>query len=199
MAASPPALQPENYQRLFDGLYATIFVRTFVMAAIATAGCLLFGFPLALFISRARSRSPKPVSSAGDAAVLEQLPCANVCVDVSAAGHGPDQHGTDGDGRNPDTAAASVQRRCCVRGAAVWVSAVCCAAAVCDSGAARSCAQRSRGGSRSFAASDTPASDYSALRSWFPRGGSAGFYPVSWSLPDAGFAWAAGKPRWPEI
>ena len=43
----------ENYQRLFDGLYATIFVRTFVMAAVATAGCLLFGFPLALFISHA--------------------------------------------------------------------------------------------------------------------------------------------------
>ncbi len=47
------AFTAENYQRLFDGLYATIFVRTFLMAAIATAGCLLFGFPLALFISRA--------------------------------------------------------------------------------------------------------------------------------------------------
>src|SRR3954452_19012777 len=46
----------ENYQRLIDGLYPTIFVRTFVMAAIATAGCLLFGFPLALFISRAGAR-----------------------------------------------------------------------------------------------------------------------------------------------
>lgn len=45
-----------NYIRLFDPLYALIFLRTFVMAAVATAGCLLLGFPLALFISRAGKR-----------------------------------------------------------------------------------------------------------------------------------------------
>ena len=42
-----------NYVRLFDPLYAMIFLRTFIMAAVATLGCLVLGFPLALFISRA--------------------------------------------------------------------------------------------------------------------------------------------------
>ena len=46
----------ENYQRVIDPLYAAILLRTFVMAATATLGCLVLGFPLALFISRAGSR-----------------------------------------------------------------------------------------------------------------------------------------------
>ena len=45
-----------NYIRLFDPLYAFIFLRTFAIAAIATGGCLLLGFPLALFISRSGKR-----------------------------------------------------------------------------------------------------------------------------------------------
>lgn len=51
-----PEFTADNYARLADSLYAVIFVRTFVLAAIATVGCLLFGFPLALFISRAGKR-----------------------------------------------------------------------------------------------------------------------------------------------
>jgi spermidine/putrescine transport system permease protein len=43
----------ENYQRLIDPLYFAILVRSFVMAAVATALCLLFAFPAALFIARA--------------------------------------------------------------------------------------------------------------------------------------------------
>ncbi len=46
----------ENYQRLFDPLYGAIFLRTFAIAALSTLICLLLGFPLALFISRAGSR-----------------------------------------------------------------------------------------------------------------------------------------------
>jgi spermidine/putrescine transport system permease protein len=46
----------ENYARLFDPLYAAILLRTFVMAGVATLGCLVLGFPLALFISRAGAR-----------------------------------------------------------------------------------------------------------------------------------------------
>lgn len=46
----------ENFTRLADPLYLTVLLRTFVMAACATAGCLLFGFPLALFISQTGSR-----------------------------------------------------------------------------------------------------------------------------------------------
>jgi spermidine/putrescine transport system permease protein len=46
----------ENYQRVIDPLYATILLRTFVMAGFATLGCLALGFPLALFISRAERR-----------------------------------------------------------------------------------------------------------------------------------------------
>lgn len=42
----------ENYQRLFDPLYLTILLRSFVMALVATALCLIFAFPAALFISR---------------------------------------------------------------------------------------------------------------------------------------------------
>ena len=43
----------ENYQRLIDPLYFAILLRSFVMAAFATALCLLFAFPAALFIARA--------------------------------------------------------------------------------------------------------------------------------------------------
>ena len=46
----------ENYGRLFDPLYGSIFLRSFWVAALATALCLLLGFPLALFISRAGAR-----------------------------------------------------------------------------------------------------------------------------------------------
>ena len=46
----------ENYARFFDPLYAAILLRSLLMAAVATALCLLLGFPLALFISRARKR-----------------------------------------------------------------------------------------------------------------------------------------------
>ncbi len=46
----------DNYQRVFDPLYAAILLRTFVMAGTATLGCLVLGFPLALFISRAGPR-----------------------------------------------------------------------------------------------------------------------------------------------
>jgi len=46
----------ENYQRFADPLYLGILLRSFVMAASTTAICLLLGFPLALFISRAGSR-----------------------------------------------------------------------------------------------------------------------------------------------
>lgn len=42
----------ENYSRLFDALYAIIFARTVFIALLATAICLVLGFPLALFISR---------------------------------------------------------------------------------------------------------------------------------------------------
>jgi spermidine/putrescine transport system permease protein len=46
----------ENYTRLWDPLYAAIFLRSFWIAAVATALCLLLGFPLALFIARAGPR-----------------------------------------------------------------------------------------------------------------------------------------------
>jgi spermidine/putrescine transport system permease protein len=46
----------ESYARLVDPLYFTILWRSFVMAGVATALCLLFAFPAALFISRATSR-----------------------------------------------------------------------------------------------------------------------------------------------
>jgi len=46
----------ENYRRVFDPLYLEIGLRSFWMAAATTAICLLLGFPLALFISRAGRR-----------------------------------------------------------------------------------------------------------------------------------------------
>jgi spermidine/putrescine transport system permease protein len=46
----------ENYQRLVDPLYLMILLRSFVMAAVSTALCLVLAFPLALFISRAGKR-----------------------------------------------------------------------------------------------------------------------------------------------
>jgi spermidine/putrescine transport system permease protein len=44
----------ENYERLFDPLYGTILLKSLAMAAAATALCLLLGFPLALFLTRAK-------------------------------------------------------------------------------------------------------------------------------------------------
>ena len=46
----------ENYTRIFDPLYGSIFVRTLLIATVATAFCLLLAFPLALFIAGAGKR-----------------------------------------------------------------------------------------------------------------------------------------------
>lgn len=46
----------ENYARLADALYGAIFVRSFAIAAVATALCIALGFPLALFIAQSGSR-----------------------------------------------------------------------------------------------------------------------------------------------
>jgi len=43
----------ESYERLFDSLYLTILLRSFAMALGATALCIVFAFPAALFIARA--------------------------------------------------------------------------------------------------------------------------------------------------
>lgn len=45
-----------NYGRLADPLYGLILARSLLIAAVATLLCLVAGFPLALFISRAGSR-----------------------------------------------------------------------------------------------------------------------------------------------
>jgi spermidine/putrescine transport system permease protein len=51
----PPATW-ENFSRLLDPLYGAILLRSFVIAVLATAICLMMGFPLALFISRSGRR-----------------------------------------------------------------------------------------------------------------------------------------------
>ena len=43
----------DSYHRLMDPLYLDVFLRSFLMAVAATALCLLFAFPAALFIARA--------------------------------------------------------------------------------------------------------------------------------------------------
>src|SRR5271154_785422 len=46
----------ENFGRLIDSLYGVIILRSFWIAGVATALCLVLGFPLALFIARAGNR-----------------------------------------------------------------------------------------------------------------------------------------------
>lgn len=46
----------ENYTRLFDPLYGVILLRSFVMAAASTLGCIVLAFPLALYIARSGTR-----------------------------------------------------------------------------------------------------------------------------------------------
>ena len=46
----------ESYQRLADSLYLSILFRSFWISGVATVLCLILGFPLALFISRAGRR-----------------------------------------------------------------------------------------------------------------------------------------------
>jgi spermidine/putrescine transport system permease protein len=46
----------DNWTRLIDPIYLRILARSIAMAAAAAAGCLILGFPLALFISRAGAR-----------------------------------------------------------------------------------------------------------------------------------------------
>ena len=41
----------ENFMRLWDPVYGIIFLRSFWIAAVATALCLVLGFPLAMFIA----------------------------------------------------------------------------------------------------------------------------------------------------
>ena len=73
-------------------VYLTILAASLLMAAAATALCLLLGFPLALFISRART-SEEPVPATGHSAVLDQLSGAHLRLDVSAARHRSAEHG----------------------------------------------------------------------------------------------------------
>jgi spermidine/putrescine transport system permease protein len=47
-----PPVTGENFARIFDPLYLNILWRSLLYSGIATAACLLLGFPLALFISR---------------------------------------------------------------------------------------------------------------------------------------------------
>lgn len=47
----------ENYQRLLDSLYLRILGRSFWIAGVSTLFCLLFGFPLALFVARSRRKN----------------------------------------------------------------------------------------------------------------------------------------------
>jgi spermidine/putrescine transport system permease protein len=46
----------ENWARLADPIYAVILLRTFAISALSTLVCLLFGFPLALFITGSGAR-----------------------------------------------------------------------------------------------------------------------------------------------
>ena len=46
----------ESYTRLIDPLYLVILLRSFWIATASTVGCLLLGFPLALFIARSGRR-----------------------------------------------------------------------------------------------------------------------------------------------
>ncbi len=51
-----PPFTLENYTRLFDPLYGVILIRSFWIAGISTALCVLLGFPLALFIAQSGPR-----------------------------------------------------------------------------------------------------------------------------------------------
>jgi spermidine/putrescine transport system permease protein len=44
----------ENYERCFQWLYAKVLWKTFVLAATATLGCLLLGFPVAYYLAKAQ-------------------------------------------------------------------------------------------------------------------------------------------------
>jgi len=46
----------ESYGRFFDPLYGIILLRSFAIAAIATALCIALGFPLALYIAQSGAR-----------------------------------------------------------------------------------------------------------------------------------------------
>ena len=47
---------PENYQRLFDGLYLGILWRSVSTALVCTAICLLLGYPFAYYLARYRPK-----------------------------------------------------------------------------------------------------------------------------------------------
>src|SRR5579871_425991 len=51
-----PPFTLENYTRVWDPLYGIILWRSLWIAAVATALCLVMGFPLALFIARSGTR-----------------------------------------------------------------------------------------------------------------------------------------------
>jgi len=46
----------ESYRRLADPLYLAVLLRSLILAGVATAVCLVLGFPLALFLSRSGRR-----------------------------------------------------------------------------------------------------------------------------------------------
>jgi spermidine/putrescine transport system permease protein len=48
-----------NYGRVFEPLYLHTFLRSLILSAVGTIGCLLVGFPLAYFISRQPPRAQR--------------------------------------------------------------------------------------------------------------------------------------------
>jgi ABC-type spermidine/putrescine transport system permease subunit I len=51
-----PDLTVANYQTLVDGAFLTVLVRTLRLGLVATAMCVVFGYPLAYFLARAPRR-----------------------------------------------------------------------------------------------------------------------------------------------
>ena len=72
----------ESYQRLFDPLYLSIYLRSIVMAIASTGFCLVLGFPAALFI--ASSPQQESLLATRHASLLDQFLGPNVCLALSA-------------------------------------------------------------------------------------------------------------------
>ena len=79
-------LSLENYARALEPLYLGILWRSLGLAAFTTIACLALGFPFAWWLGAPR---PRPLAQrparARHAAVLDELPGADVRVDLAAA------------------------------------------------------------------------------------------------------------------
>ena len=97
-----------NYEKSIRSPFPPIHVRSFVLALVTTAACLILGYPVAFYIALVARPARRICSCAGGDPVLDVLSGAYRRVAADPAGSGLTEHAVDEDAH--DQCAATVAR-----------------------------------------------------------------------------------------